>query len=1005
MTTGGIGSMPEPEGNVLPTDAAADAMRRFQLSGNQAELEHALLLCVPGLRRAAVRLAGAGAADDLLQECFMIAITRAATFAPEARLLPWLVGILHNVVRNQRRHCWSVRRWTSRWDLEAAPDPDRLASEEPSPLTVLDRQEWHRRIVSVAQELEEPYRSVVLEHLCNETPLVQLAGRLNRRPGTVRSQLHRGLHELRRRLPAPLLGALAALLAIRSGRAMQATRNGSTGPSWQRPSILLLGLLVVVVAIPLWPRSDPGVPGSSTTTAATAAEAATTTGSAAEVRAVVSADRSPVATATRRLFLRFRLPNGAPADDLPVWCDPDFVAGQPVPRVHTGWHMGRTDAGGFVGFEVPTDTAVALRLHELEPLQLLPPNGGDTDWEFAVSQGTRVRFECVDGEGQPISFPVLYACTSNGVRSPMLPVARGDAQGSGTTRTSLGRTHLLVMAPGHQISERMMVDSSNSPDDVVTARFVLSPSVRSTGGRVLDEQGGPLAGAVVAVWAIGKTRIAPIYLQTDAAGAFTTEHLPLGTWAAAAITPGRAMAVRQCEEHESECDLVLHRGVDVTGHLVFTPSTHSDRLRIVTRELECIPDNPLGAHGAVVAADGRFVLRNVHAGRFLVGVFDRRSTPIVTAPIDVTNVAPPPLELTVSSTASWQVRVLDPRGNPISDCQVRSYSSVAMVGYLGPDYAVTDDGGRCLLRQHSRPRRIAVHLKRGTAHEVFPSHDIESAGPSERGEELRITVDPRLPRASMHGRIPEPMRALQDGGSLQLRRAGDCLPLTTDPNGTFRVDDLPPGRGWRLIWQRPDPHPGRVDLAAFDLAPGEAKDLDELTFAGLGSLSLKLVDGTADSCMHVSVVDEQEFPLLCTHIRRGTDFRCEFPAGRYRLDFTGADGSRLSRNFELTRDATTTVEIQAGNGQPCRLFVPEAESMTNHLALAVSIVDESSVRIAEPHQMLAHFDPVSRGWRLDVDLRPGTYRVIAEGGDGDRRGGTIVVGARAGLQTFPLARL
>ncbi|MBL9077830.1 MAG: sigma-70 family RNA polymerase sigma factor [Planctomycetes bacterium] len=1005
MTTGDDRSAPEPVGSARFEDAAADAMRRFQRSGDRAELERALLLSAPALRRAAVRLVGAHAADDLLQECFVVAITRATTFAPDLRLLPWLLGILHNLFRNHRRRRWSLGRWTSPGERAVRPDPDLLAADEPPPATVVDHREWHRRIIAVAEELEEPYRSVVLEHLCNETPLVQLAGRLNRRPGTVRSQLHRGLEELRRRLPTPLLGALAVLLAGRRVRAMAATNASSPGRAPQRPSVAWFGLAAIVaVSISLWSRSDTGVPASPPTAAAAVAKPLAT-GSTAEVTASTAADRRTVVAATRRLSARFRLPNGAPADDLTVWCDPDFVAGRPVPSVHTGWRQERTDADGLVGFDVPTDTAVALRLHELDPLQVLPPNSRDTDWEFAVSRGARVRFQCVDGEGRPVAFPTLFACGSNGVRSPMLPVARGDAHGFGTTRTSLGRTHLFATAPGHQISERVMVDGSNRPEGIVTARFALSPSQRTVRGRVVDEHGSPLNGAVVAAWVRGSTRSAPIYLQTDAAGDFATEHLPPGVWIAAAIAPGHAMAVRQCEEHESVCDLVLCRGVDVVGNVAFTPATHFERLRIVTRELEGIPDNPLGALGAVVAADGGFVLRNVHAGRFLVGVGERGGTPFATERIEVTGEAPPPLHFTVAATASWQVRVLDPLGHPISDCLVRSYGAVAMVGHLGPEHAVTDAAGRCLLRRHSVPRRIAVHLKLGSTHEVFPIHCIESAGPSEPGKEFCVTIEPGLPRASLHGRIPEQLRVRPDGGGLRLRRVGDDLPITTDPDGTFRVDNLPPGTDWHLIWQRSDPSVCRLDLAVFDLAPGATKDFGELPCAGVGSLALRLAADGGGACMHVSVVDTREYTLLFTTVRRGADFRCQLPVGRYRLDYTGSDGSRCSRSFELKPDAITALELQAGDGLPCRLFVPEAESRTNHLALVVSVEDATATGTVVPHPMLANFDPVSRGWCLDIDLRPGTYQVIAEGGDGDRRGGTIVVGPRQGLQTFPLAPL
>ena len=75
-------------------DAYAELVRRYQRDA----------------RRAAAAIGGAGLADDAAQEAFVRAFGFLHRFRPGAPFRPWLLAIVANVARNQRR---SAGRWTA----------------------------------------------------------------------------------------------------------------------------------------------------------------------------------------------------------------------------------------------------------------------------------------------------------------------------------------------------------------------------------------------------------------------------------------------------------------------------------------------------------------------------------------------------------------------------------------------------------------------------------------------------------------------------------------------------------------------------------------------------------------------------------------------------------------------------------------------------------------------------------------------------------------------------
>ncbi len=167
----------------------------------------------PRLLRLAIHLRGdAAEAEDLVQGTFLAAIERAAEFDASRELLPWLLGILANKARLARR------------DAGRHLDPERLLGRaEATPLEEAEGAELSGALAKALDRLEEPYRQVLVLRLRHGMRAADIAHVLDRSPGAVRIQIHRGLQKLRGLLPTGFAGV--GLLALDSGRGLAAVRE------------------------------------------------------------------------------------------------------------------------------------------------------------------------------------------------------------------------------------------------------------------------------------------------------------------------------------------------------------------------------------------------------------------------------------------------------------------------------------------------------------------------------------------------------------------------------------------------------------------------------------------------------------------------------------------------------------------------------------------------------------------------------------------------------------
>jgi len=154
------------------------------------------------LYRFALRLTGCPAeAEDAAQDAFVRAYSWLKSHAVDGtfQLRPWLYRITLNVVRNRLR-----RRQVPRAPLEAAGT--QASQDGPSPAASAERSETRRELTAALAALPQRYREAVLLRHVEDLSYPEAAAVLARPVGTVKSDVHRGLAQLRAALQDQRIG-------------------------------------------------------------------------------------------------------------------------------------------------------------------------------------------------------------------------------------------------------------------------------------------------------------------------------------------------------------------------------------------------------------------------------------------------------------------------------------------------------------------------------------------------------------------------------------------------------------------------------------------------------------------------------------------------------------------------------------------------------------------------------------------------------------------------------
>ncbi|MHC4135205.1 MAG: sigma-70 family RNA polymerase sigma factor [Planctomycetota bacterium] len=482
---------------------------------------------VRGLARSLLR--GDARVDDVVQETWVAAL-KGGPRRP-ASLRAWLAAVARNIAYSVRR------RDAARWRVE-----HRAARREPLPSVaeIAAKEDIRRRVLDALLGLDEPYRTALLLRYYEDLPPREIAKRLEIPVETARTQVKRGLQQLRGRLDQDHGGdrrawaiALAPLAFKR-----EAVPAGAVGALLFRlfsstflTRAALLAVIVVagvITASVVWPRGDAG---RERTHAGRAAGAA----SALPVAEEATDDTQPPALAAVTIAGRVVDPIGRPVPGahIAAFAQPaEFYTGwNEASRVLEGFDPPRrrlalavSDADGAFELQVPLDSRLALRAwtDELSSAGLLAL---DTHRDVSgVVLQLHVLGELsgwvVDAESRPIAGARVWALAQGNDWERQLPYeTKTDDEGHFALRVVPDRFRVLFH---HEAYAPRFYREIYAPDRHVRVRLEKGHTV--TGVVLTRDARRPVADATVTV-APADFSYAPATGRTNAEGRFRIEHV------------------------------------------------------------------------------------------------------------------------------------------------------------------------------------------------------------------------------------------------------------------------------------------------------------------------------------------------------------------------------------------------------------------------------------------------------------------------------------------------
>ena len=201
--------------NALAIDYASledMALVALAQGGHREAFRHIMQRCNQRLFRVARGVVSDDAeAEDVVQEAYVHAFEKLATFRGEATLLTWMTRIVLNEA------CGRLRQRRPNVDIEqieaAQSDggrivafPSKFGSEDPAAAAA--REQIRKLVEHAIDDLPEPFRIVFVMREIEECTVEETASGLDLRPETVKTRLHRA----RRLLRAALQDTLASTL-------------------------------------------------------------------------------------------------------------------------------------------------------------------------------------------------------------------------------------------------------------------------------------------------------------------------------------------------------------------------------------------------------------------------------------------------------------------------------------------------------------------------------------------------------------------------------------------------------------------------------------------------------------------------------------------------------------------------------------------------------------------------------------------------------------------------
>lgn len=938
------------------------AFARYARTGEPEALARVFDGCANELYRIGFHLLGdRHAAEDLVQQTFVVAIEHAKGFDRSRRVLPWLCGILTNRAllarRQQRTHAAAAARGPIRDDVV-----DPMAQSAANEVT--------ERIAATVRALPEPYRQVLLLHLVHELAPQEIAEALARPDATVRTQLARGLERLRKLLPVGVGGfavaqlpppiGLATVRAAVLAHAAEAWPTTAVGASTaalvfsgvvaMKKAIVVFAVLAMAVSTWLWWCSDPALPPALHADEKTEMAAAPQHSPLASSVVSPSTDEEkrspasgPVDPHTAELEVRVLWHDGTPAADVPVRV-------RPRPLTFEAWlRVARTGDDGvarFVGLPPVAANALTGRGANAD-VELAA--GSRRSTTITLGKGIDVHGRVVDLDDRAIAGATVWmSVTARSDDSE--PVAVSGSDGAFVVREAGKGFTITASAPGLGCARVLWVGDAETT-------LTLRPAPGVVAGRVVDENGRPVAGARVLLgvtlaqgsehWRVLGTRndqdLWPSrFLRTDDDGRFWCEGLPALRWPLWVGAPGFAAAWREVEvvaDAPSEVTVVLARGGTVRGRIM-----DASGAPLVGIEVKRFPDlpaphqqigmgikmlggPPLWAQGATrTDADGRYAMQHVMVGNHTLAAWAATGE-VTTTQCTIVGGATFVWDHVVATDLDPSHRPLegvlvDEHGAPLKHWQMRVGDPKDANNHAAPHHVFWVDEDGTFRTNPLPPGRYPVFVT-----PTAPMSGREVAlGEFDVGSSPTRLVVPRanVPAARVRGRLVLPAAAGTARGQVHLLPMADPsgLHVVCDEQGRFTAGPVQDGR-YRL--RASSRAFGEFDLRTVDVVGGRDLDLGELELPMPGTLTVHLVDPTGSRVPDAFVVVE---PVGDTTRGGSLEHRDgiaegQLPAGRWRVASRGVT-TMAAIEVDVRAGIRTVTTLRIPAGVPFVLRVPES---------------------------------------------------------------------------------
>lgn len=853
----------------------------------------------------ALHLTGSPAeAEDALQETFTIAIERADAWDPKRRLLPWLLGILAHCARATRR------RATRAIEPERLPIP---ASEDPSESA--ERRELADLLDTSLREIPAPFQSVLILRLRHGLSAPEIAHALRRPPGTVRSQLQRGLETLRRKLPASLAGVAFASLpttargldAIRAAVVAHATSVQPIAAASLVGVLLMNKLLVgaaaaiaLVAAVYFAPAPDSReqheLPVANAIDTAIESELdarmLSATPALASERARVDENRiSPASTVSAKptkgeLLVRVvSQDDGRPASGIAVVASSSRATWS-VPEEHFAL---TNDAGEALFADIPPGS-VRARSPQGSEDEARVTAGERTVLTLRAFAGVVVAGRIVDAEDRAIGGAEVWLSERYATNNGHI-VARADEQGRFELRSIGSELYIGARARSFAMSATQSV--RGKPGDRVPLRIVLQRPGTSVRGRVVDRSGAPLAHAIVLIgdehprfdvltdsgqWMPSPP---PCRAVTMADGEYRADSVPIGPAPvlvrANGCAPWRGEIV--VDDGGNVLDIVLDREAMLVGRVLDARGVAAPRAWVHTHDT-----NGVAASSAYAAGDGSFRLLGLSGGAQKIIAEDPKLGRIEHELVLVAG-AVTERDFVLDAAPRIFGTVRDELDRPVAGVVVVAYRGVGAEA-RSRSTATGADGAYSISVATDDEHTVLVQPR--DAWRGFPFVQVESVRADVVPFDIRLEARERS-TATLRGTVATPDGRSEAGIEVAVWHESNHLwrsfPVDAD-SGEFEIEGVPPGDVSIDVQSASFP---KKTLGTKQVAAGEKLDLGRIVLEQPTRLSVVFDGGDERALASLSVVlanEQRQWTPMIVHGPR-TYRSAPLAPGQYQLRVQG----------------------------------------------------------------------------------------------------------------------